>query len=419
MANGTSQHILVVGGGPAGASAAYWLAKAGFTVTVAERSTSKFAYGQGIDVTGPAVQILRRMGLYDQVKSKGTGEKGFAIVDDGGKVIARLSASEDESGKGFTLTQELEIMRGDMTQILANAAQAQDNVTYRYGCSITEISQSADHVTAVLSDTQESEDFAAIIGADGMMSKTRSLALDRDATKDCFRSIEQYTAFFSLPGKPEDLPDALLQHGQRRRSLLVRPIRPDSSERSSCYMVYTKESSELSDALTTRAPMEQQKKIFARIFEDYPGSLRDRVLKGMWEANDFYVSQTAQIKLPIWSKGRVVLSGDAAYAPSPATGQGTALAIIGSYIIAGELAKTPNDPEAAFAEYDKKFRSYVADVQNIPGGNALPKVANPDTAWGVRILRFSFWFIAWTGLYKYINPKGGNSKFTLPDYDFK
>lgn len=368
-------------------------------------------------MTGPAVEILRRMGVYDEIRQHLTGEKGFAILDDSDRVIARLGASEDEKGSGFTLTQELEIMRGEMTRILANAAQRLDGVTYRYGCSVSEIHQSDDRVTAVLSDTGTSEDFAAIVGADGMMSKVRNLVLDDSARKDCFKSIEQYTGFFSLPGRPEDIPDALLQHGTGRRSILIRPIKDsvETNERSSCYMVYTKELLKLSEAIAARS-VDRQKEVFAEIFEDFPGSLRKRALKGMWDAKDFYVSQTAQIKLPVWSEGRVVLVGDAAYAPSPATGQGTALAIIGSYMIAGELAKTPDDPVAAFKEYDRKFRDYVEQVQKIPGGSVLPKLANPETAWGVGVLRWAFWFVSWSGLYKLVNPKGANAKFELPDY---
>src|ERR1700712_2034816 len=83
----THRHrVLIVGGGPAGATAAFFLAKAGFHCTVAERSTDKFAYGQGIDITGPAIKIVQKMGVYDMIKSKVTGEAGFAFLDDNGEV---------------------------------------------------------------------------------------------------------------------------------------------------------------------------------------------------------------------------------------------------------------------------------------------------------------------------------------------
>ena len=201
----TSRSILVVGGGPAGATCAFWLAKGGFEVTVVERSTEKFTYGQGIDITGPAVQIVQRMGIYGAILSKTTGEGGFAILDDSGNTIARVGA-----GEGATLTQEIEVMRGDLTKLLAEAADASDKVTYRYGCTVSEIRQSEQHVTAVLSDNNgKAEDFVAIIGADGLRSKTRQMILDRDIVANCYKSLDQYCSFFSFKGQPEDAPDSV------------------------------------------------------------------------------------------------------------------------------------------------------------------------------------------------------------------
>lgn len=174
-----NRHILIIGGGPAGSVTAFWLAKAGFQVTVAERATSKFAYGQGIDITGPAAEICRKMGLEDKIKSTTTGEAGFAILDDQGKEIAALGTAGHTGEKGgrqsFTLTQEIEIMRGDLTKIFADAASGFPDVTYRYGCTVTELRQSENNVTAIMSDSGKGEEFAAVIGADGLRSKTRSM----------------------------------------------------------------------------------------------------------------------------------------------------------------------------------------------------------------------------------------------------
>jgi hypothetical protein len=115
----------------------------------------------------------------------------------------------------------------------------------------------------------------------------------------------------------------------------------------------------------------------------------------------------------------VVLVGDAAYCPSPSTGMGTVLAILGSYVMAGEVAANPQDPEAAFARYEERLRPFVRDAQYIPLGGSLPKIGNPQTRFGIQILRFVFWFIAWTGLWKLLGAKQGGSKFELPDYKFK
>jgi 2-polyprenyl-6-methoxyphenol hydroxylase-like FAD-dependent oxidoreductase len=413
----TSHRILVVGGGPAGATAAFWLAKAGFEVTVAERSTDKFAYGQGIDITGPAVKIVQKMGAYDTIKSKVTGEAGFAFLDDNGDVIAAVGTAENENGKGLSLTQEIEIMRGDVTQILADRAKESQRVTYRYGCTVTELRQTEEYVTAVFSDTGETGDFAAVIGADGIMSRTRKLAFPQDVVKDCYKGQDQYTAFFSIPHQPEDVPNARVQHAAGGRALLIRPTNIVSPERSSCYIIDTGLSPPLQQALTQST--DEQKVLFAKNFSDFPSNTGDRVLQGMWEAKDFYLAQTAQIKLPKWSHGRVVLTGDAAYCPSPPTGMGTVLAILGSYIIAGEMASNRDDPAAAFAKYEERLRTYVEKAQYVPLAGFLPKLGNPQSRLGVRVLRFVFWLIAWTGVWKLVNIKQADDKFVLPEYDFE
>ena len=409
---GITRRILVVGGGPAGATAAFWLAKAGFEVTVAERSSDKFSYGQGIDLTGPAIPVVQKMGLFDTIKSKTTGEAGFTFVNDNSDPIGKVGA-----GEGATLTQEIEILRGDLTKILADAADASDKVTYRYGCTVAELRQSASHVTVVLTDSQDGkeEEFAAVIGADGQGSKMRRLLFDKEVIENAYSGIGQYCAFFSMKGEQEDVPNSRLQHAPGRRTILIRPMKADSIERASCYLVYFKAAD--ADGMMGR-PMEEQKAALAEIYKDFPGPMGKRALQGMWDANDFYYSETATIQLPTWSKGRCVLVGDAAYAPSAASGQGTVLAILGSYLIAGELAANPGDPRAAFAKYEDRLRGYVKESQSVPLGGTLPKLGLPASYTGIRVLRSIFWLVAHSGIWKLFNIKGKNT-FDLPDYKFE
>jgi len=409
------RHILVIGGGPAGATAAFFLAKANFQVTVAERATNKFAYGQGIDITGPALKVVQKMGVYDTITSKVTGEAGFALLNDAGETIAAFGASKDR--QGLSLTQEIEIMRGEVTRILADAAkQDSERVEYRYGCTVTELHQSADSVTAVLSDTPTPQTFHAVIGADGLMSRTRALAFPPDVVKDAYKSQDQYTAFFSLPHSPPDVPNARLQHAPDGRAILIRPTSLTDPTRSSCYMVATGANAALQSALSQ--PQEAQKAVFASLFADFPNPTGARVLQGMREASDFYLAQTAQIRLPTWSAGRIILTGDAAYCPSPPTGMGTVLAILGSYIIAGELSLNPADPEAAFRKYEERLRGYVEKAQYVPLAGYLPALGNPQSAWGVGVLRWVFWAVAWSGVWKLVSIKQGDDKFEVPEYEF-
>ncbi|SMR63590.1 unnamed protein product [Zymoseptoria tritici ST99CH_3D1] len=449
------RRILIVGGGPAGAVAAYHLAKSGLQVLILERSpspTTSTTRGQGIDITGPAISVIKRMGLHDTVRAACTGEKGFSMLNDEGRVIGRLPAADQtEGGKGgLQLTQELEIMRGNITRILASAAQSlsssqssagdgngKGGVEYRYGSWLTSLSQSSSSVTATLSDLDGEEttvSFLAVIGADGMNSTVRRLAFSPEVTRNCYRPIgSQWTAFFSIPAEEGDGEDSVLQQGVGCRTVLIRPIRTASSSSyssegeekkegrmCSCYLVKTSHDPELAESATKPRQQALQKETFARLFASFPGSLRSRILSGLRTTSDFYVAQTAQIHLPTWSSGRVALVGDAAYAPSPVTGQGTAIAIVGAYILAGEMAKTPEDVEGAFERYETVFRGYVEKAQRIPGGARIPRLVNPETRWGIEVLRWVFWVVATTKVYRLFGGWGGGKKegWRLPEYDF-
>ena len=66
-----------------------------------------------------------------------------------------------------------------------------------------------------------------------------------------------------------------------------------------------------------------------------------------------------------WSTGRVGLLGDAACSSSPMSGQGTGIALVGAYLLAGELAAAGRDPDAGFAGYERRMRPYVEANQEI------------------------------------------------------
>jgi 2-polyprenyl-6-methoxyphenol hydroxylase-like FAD-dependent oxidoreductase len=90
-----------------------------------------------------------------------------------------------------------------------------------------------------------------------------------------------------------------------------------------------------------------------------------RLLDAMEAAQDFYLGPIAQVKMEHWTNGRFALVGDAAYCPSPFSGQGPSLAIVGAYVLAWELARSPHDHAAAFAGYECRMRPFVEINQAI------------------------------------------------------
>jgi 2-polyprenyl-6-methoxyphenol hydroxylase-like FAD-dependent oxidoreductase len=83
-------------------------------------------------------------------------------------------------------------------------------------------------------------------------------------------------------------------------------------------------------------------------------------------ALDYYFDEMAQVRMPRWSSGRVALLGDAAFGPSPMSGQGTSLALIGAYLLAHHVDTAP-DVATAFSEWKNGFRAHVLQNQRLAG----------------------------------------------------
>lgn len=117
----------------------------------------------------------------------------------------------------------------------------------------------------------------------------------------------------------------------------------------------------------------------------------DRVIREMEKTDDFYYDMVAQIKMDSWSKGRVVLLGDAGYCASPISGMGTTLSLTGAYHLAGSILQHTSttgvlDYPTAFSQYEEKMTPVVQKAQKLAPG--APHMMYPETAWGV-------WFLRW------------------------
>ena len=121
----------------------------------------------------------------------------------------------------------------------------------------------------------------------------------------------------------------------------------------------------------------------------------DELLEAMMSSEDFYCERLGLVKLDSWSKGRVVLVGDAAYCPSVNTGMGTTSSIVGAYILAGEISKhskeSPDgttDLRVALEAYDSKFRPFMQQVQRGISKEDLNWNMFPESAFGIAVMNF-------------------------------
>ena len=385
-----SERILVCGAGVAGSVLAFWLAKYDFQVVVVERSKAEQKAGQGIEIEEPALTVVKSMGILDKLNEKRTSEMGFDLVDQRSR-----SYGVFELG-GFSPTGDLELMRGDLTEILYKAADESANVTYQFETTIQSLRQTEDKVIVDLQNRHNKsikvEEFDMVVGADGVKSRTRELVMGSPEKLQCLKSVGAFVAYFSIPKEHQDLPYSRLCHFQNRRILWMRPMGKDS-EMTSVYLIHCRDDVPALRRAVAAGDRQKQKEGFAELYSGL-GWETPRVMEQMMKADNFYCDQLAQVKLEKWSQHRVGLVGDAAWAPTPFTGEGNQLAIIGAWVLAQELSRNRNP--VAFERYEQRLRSYVESAQNIPLGGYAIYIFNPQTPWGIWLFRAIYRLFFWT-----------------------
>jgi 2-polyprenyl-6-methoxyphenol hydroxylase-like FAD-dependent oxidoreductase len=360
-----ARRILITGASVAGNTAAWWLGRWGFDVTVVERAPAFRDGGQNVDVRGVGREVLRRMGLEGEALANGTGEEGTAWIDGRGRIAARFDVAGFE---GDGPTAEMEILRGDLARLLYEPAR--ERATYRFGERVAGIEEAGEAVSVTFAGGG-TERYDAVIVAEGVGSSTRELVFPGENEP---RWMDLTLAYFTIPRTPDD--DRLWRwfNATGGRGICLRPDRHGTTRAM----------------LTLRQPpggeqdwgVAQQKAFLRERFAD-AGWQAGRVLAGLDGTDDFYFDVLRQVRMTRWSSGRVVLTGDAAWCATPLAGIGTTLAVTGAYVLAGELARH-DDVAAAFGAYDRALRPFVEKGQGVP--RIAPKLMNPKSRLGIRLL---------------------------------
>lgn len=333
---------LISGAGIAGLTTAHWLSRRGYAPTVVERAPAARPGGQAIDVRGVALDVLDRTGVLAEARRARTRMRGMAMLDADG--VEQWRSTEMALSSGLLGGEDIEVLREDLTGLLHR--HAQDGVEHVFGDTITALDQD-DHGVRVTFERGEPRTFDLVIGADGLHSRVRRLAFGPE--ERFVRHLGSYVAVFSTENFL-DLDDwQVWVHGDNASCCLY-PARGNTELRAT--LGFTSEPLD-----HDHRDVEAQKALVA----DRLGHLRweiPRLLKAMAEASDFYFDAMAQVRMPSWSAGRVALVGDAAHCPSPLSGQGTSLALVGAYALADELGRT-DDHRAALTRYERRLRPFA------------------------------------------------------------
>lgn len=338
-----NKNILISGAGVAGLTLAYWLKRFGFSPILVERSKNLRLGGYKVDIRGVALEVVKRMGIHHLIHEKQTHMKGASIVDNEGRIVAEVD------GEAFNLRSagDLEIFRGDLCQILKEQIP---DVNCIFGDSIRAISKVSNGVRVDF-EKSESQIFDLIIGADGLHSHVRKLVFGEETNfaKGLGMCISIYSVpnFLSLDGWEMECSE---------NGRLVNLYSAKKNTDAKAAFLFT-------TPYSPRNLAEQQgllENTYAEMGWEVP-----RLLSSMKKTPDFYFDSVSQIHMDLWHRDRIALVGDAGYCASPVSGQGTSLALVGAYILAGELAFSEGDYSKAFVHYERLMRLFVQKNQKL------------------------------------------------------
>ena len=410
-------NILISGSGIAGSVFAFWLLRAypNANITVVERDPSLRLTGASVDIRSSAVDIIKWMNAEQEIRNQTTNEKGIQFVHANGKAIATLGATGRSDVQ--SITSEYEIFRGALAKIFIDPIIKR--VKLIFDESIDHFEQRDDGVVVTFAKSKEVKTYDLLVAADGLGSKIRGMMLNSKPQEQIYGE-GVHVAYFTIKSD-------LLQGGRLAkwynatggRVVFLRPD-PDPAGRTRGNLINVTTSGDVETRKRLDKALREGNESYMELMEEMfrdAGWLAPEVLRGMRESDDFYCSLFGQIRSPKIHDGRVVLLGDAGYATP---GIGTSLAIIGGYVLAGELLSHPGDVKTALERYEGILIPFAKGQQ---GGDSAMQLLNPQTSWGISIRNAILGFVTWAKLDRLAITAASALGFTekkvsMPDYQW-
>ncbi len=355
--------ILISGASISGPVLAYWLTRHGFDVTIVERAPAlRKTGGHAVDLFRPAMEISEKMGVLPKIEALATGTDTARIYREGTRQPVRIDLTK---AVGAASDRHVEIMRDDLSEAYYDAGR--DEVEYLFGDSITAISPDGE----VTFERAAPRRFDVVIGADGLHSNVRRLVFGEDAGRTQF--LGGYLAVLSVPKSLAHEKEMVIHLGVGRLAGIYTAQPLDDAR--ALFMFRSNEELEYHYRDAVR-----QKELLRVAFAG-KHAMVDGWLDELDRTPTFYFDSITQLQLDTWSRGRVTLVGDAGYCPGPAVGGSTSIAVLGAYVLAGELAQANGDHAQAFAVYEREMADPVRRSRAL--ARTVAKSLVPNSAAGV------------------------------------
>lgn len=392
-----SRKILISGAGIAGPACAHWLARFGFEVTLLEIAPELRTGGYIIDFWGAGFDLAEKMGVLPELLTHGYRMQELRLVDGRGKQVGGFPVDVFEES---THGRYISIPRGDLAAALYRSMPPE--VERIFGDHIVEIEQRTDGVSVRL-NSGDMRMFDFVIGADGLHSKVRSLVFGPQSQFEHFLGFE-VAAFEARGYRPRD-ELVYVSYSTPGKQIARFSLHDDSTL---VLMVLASDANRV-----YRSEAEKRERLHQSF--RHTGWESDAILDAMDRSSDLYFDRVSQIQMDRWTKDRVALIGDAASCPSLLAGQGSALAIIQAYVLAGELASGWPDFGKAGRRYEELLQSFLRKKQS--AAERFASSFAPKTQFGIWTRTMVTRLMRFRPIANWVLGRSLADHICLPDYD--
>ena len=392
----TAKTVLISGAGIAGPTLAYWLDRYGFDTTIVEKAPRLRTGGYIIDFWGAGFEVAARMQLLDEIQRQGYAVEKVTVVNRTGKQVAGFPAAAFARA---TLGRYVSLPRGDLASLIF--ARIEGRVETVFGDSVSTIAEANHGVRVTFAGGVERE-FDLVVGADGLHSRIREIVFGPENRFERFLGYK--AAAFGIDGyRPRD-ELIYVMYTEVGRQVARFAMRDD---RTMFLFIFA-------DAEPESGGVAAQKELLRRRFAGCEWECPS-ILDAIDRSCEFYFDRVSQIQMDVWSQGRVVLVGDAAHCVSLLAGQGSALAMAGAYILAGELHRAGGDYATAFQRYQAILEPLVRAKQKAALGFAGAFAPESRFRLWLRNRIFNLLRIGWIA--DFAVGRDLADRISLPDYE--
>lgn len=339
---GNDLEVLIVGGGIAGLTLAGLLEQRGFSPDVVEQADGYGGIGYGLGLWPAGSNILKGLGAYEAFRSHADPLDTYTLLTGAGDLLHSydLSALAEEYGRPYI------IWRPRLIDVLRDHVSAEN---LRMGTTVREIDQREGAVDVSFTDGT-SATYDLVVGADGIHSTVRSRVFG-----DVSLTYQGMTSWAFWVDRSLVEEGVTKEHWGTGRFAGLYP----TQDGLACFLAATAPEG-------TPDPVDRRKTRIRERFDGMGGFIPD-VLdemettdpEAMWH-DDFY-----DLQMDDWTKGRVVLVGDAAHAPLPTAGVGASMAMESAAVLADELTRTDSAYlHQALDHYEARRYDRVDTVQD-------------------------------------------------------